>query len=297
MLTALSRLSSPALLLPMMSFLLFIPASDAGAQSSRVGAILEGTVSDSSGAVVPDAEVTLGNAETGQMRVARTDAQGFFRAAELPAGAYEIRVSHAGFAPYRNTGVEMPLGVTVHLRIVLTVASTSAEVTVSAETGAIDPAQTSVVSTVGKERIEELPVRSRDYLDFVLLAPGVSNAPHPLAGGGATGLAGSGFTFGGLRARSNNVSVDGLDNNDEYSGSVGSSYGDTIQPASQCRRGILFDKKPGIPRRLPFCARSETAAHAQHPVFGSALLPLAGFATPITGTGARQFQFSLDFEF
>jgi hypothetical protein len=140
-----------------------------------------------------------------------------FRAAELPAGTYEVRVARAGFALFRNTGVEISLGRTVHLRIVLTVASTSTEVIVAAQAATIDPMQTSVVFAIDRERIEELPVRSRDYLDFVLLAPGVSNAPQAAAAGGAAGLRGSGFTFGGLRARSNNVSIDGLDNNDEYS--------------------------------------------------------------------------------
>jgi TonB-dependent Receptor Plug Domain len=83
----------------------------------------------------------------------------------------------------------------------------------------IDSSQTSVVSSVDQERIEELPVRSRNYLDFVLLAPGVSSSPAASAVSGSTPLAGTGFTFGGLRSRSNNVSIDGLDNNDEYTGS------------------------------------------------------------------------------
>jgi hypothetical protein len=199
--------------------IVLLGASNAHAQSSKVGAILEGTVSDSSGAVISDVEVTVRNIATGQTRILRTDVEGAFRAAELPADTYEVRVARAGFAPFRSTGVEIPLGGTVHLRIVLTVASISTEVIVTARADALDPTQTSVVSAVDRERIEELPVRSRDYLDFVLLAPGVSNAPQAPGASGTAGLRGSGFTFGGLRARSNNVSIDGLDNNDEYSGS------------------------------------------------------------------------------
>jgi hypothetical protein len=95
----------------------------------------------------------------------------------------------------------------------LSPASTSTEVTVTSQPSALDTSQTS------QERIEELPVRSRNYLDFVLLAPGVSSAPAPSPASGSSPLAGSGFTFGGLRSRSNNVSIDGLDNNDEYTGS------------------------------------------------------------------------------
>jgi hypothetical protein len=113
----------------------------------------------------------------------------------------------------------LSLGQTVHLDIVLSPASASEKITVSAQPSAIDTSQTSVVSSVDQERIEELPVRSRNYLNFVLLAPGVSSSPAASAVSGSTPLTGSGFTFGGLRARSNNVSIDGLDNNDEYTGS------------------------------------------------------------------------------
>ncbi len=75
-----------------------------------------------------------------------------------------------------------------------------------------------MVSSIDQERIEELPVRSRNYLDFVLLSPGVSNGPALSSGSGSSPLGGSGFSFGGLRSRSNNVSIDGLDNNDEFTG-------------------------------------------------------------------------------
>jgi hypothetical protein len=191
----------------------------ASAQASRVGASLEGTVSDSSSAVIPRTEVTLRNTLTNQSRTVMTDDQGFFRADQLAVGTYEIHLEHPGFAPYRHTGVILSLGQTIHLDVVLAPASASAEVTVSAQPSAIDTSQTSVVSSVDQERIEELPVRSRNYLDFVLLAPGVSSSPVPSPVSGSTPLTGSGFTFGGLRPRSNNVSIDGLDNNDEYTGS------------------------------------------------------------------------------
>ena len=198
--------------------LLFCAAS-AGAQASRVGATLEGTVSDSSSALIPQATITLRETETNQSRATTTDDQGFFRADQLAVGTYEVRVLRPGFAPYRHTGVVLTLGQTIHLDIVLAPASGSTEVTVSAQPPAIDTSQTSVVSSVDQERIEELPVRSRNYLDFALLAPGVSSSPAASNVSGSTPLGGSGFTFGGLRARSNNVSIDGLDNNDEFTGS------------------------------------------------------------------------------
>jgi hypothetical protein len=163
--------------------------------------------------------VTLRNTETNQGRIATSNDMGFFRADELAVGTYEVRLQVPGFTPYRHSGVVLILGQTIHLDIVLAPASAKTEVTVSAQPPALDTSQSSVVSSVDQERIEELPVRSRNYLDFVLLAPGVSSSPAASGVSGSTPLGGSGFTFGGLRAQSNNVSIDGLDNNDEFTGS------------------------------------------------------------------------------
>src|SRR6266704_4144692 len=198
------------------SFALLFCAAGAAAQASRVGATLEGIVRDTSGAVIPNSIVTLQNPSTNQSRTVATDGQGFFRAQQLASGTYDVQVEQIGFAPYRHAGVETSLGRTLHLDIVLVPASASEQVTVSAQPSSFDPSQTSVVSSVDQERIEELPVRSRNYLDFVLLAPGVSSSPVASGASGSTPLTGSGFTFGGLRSRSNNLSIDGLDNNDEY---------------------------------------------------------------------------------
>ena len=71
------------------------------------------------------------------------------------------------------------------------------------------------------DRIEELPVRSRNYLEFVLLAPGVTRTqPQAAPGGASSTLSDSGFSFGGLRPRSNTLTIDGLDNNDEFTGAT-----------------------------------------------------------------------------
>src|SRR6266852_9633903 len=198
------------------SLALLFCTADAAAQASRVGATLEGIVSDTSGAVIPNSTVMLRNPLTNQFRTVMTDEQGFFRAEQLPVGTYEVRMEQTGFAPYRQAGVGASLGQTVHLDIVLAPASASEQVTVNAQPSSLDPSQSSVVSSVDQERIEELPVRSRNYLDFVLLAPGVSSSTIASGASGSTPLTGSGFTFGGLRSRSNNLSIDGLDNNDEY---------------------------------------------------------------------------------
>jgi outer membrane receptor protein involved in Fe transport len=202
-----------------LTFLIVLSAGPSSAQTTTIGGVLSGSVSDSSGGVIPGVQVLLRNVDTNQMREVRTDDQGFFRATELPVGTYEVRADQPVFALYLHTSVVLALGATVHLEIILVPASAATQISVSAQPTALDPSQTSVTSSIDPDRIEELPVRSRNYLDFVLLAPGEASAPAPVGSAGQTPLGGSGFTFGGLRSRSNSVSIDGLDNNDEYTGS------------------------------------------------------------------------------
>lgn len=190
------------------------------AQVSRVAGSLEGTVADATGAVIAGSTVTATNTDTGQSRSTITDSSGTFRLSELTPGTYNLTVSHAGFAEYSRQDVNVLVGQTVHLSAVLQLVGTAANVTVNEAPPVIDTSQTTVTTNVDTERIEELPVQSRNYLNFVLLAPGVVSSENAAqATPRSTVVADSGFSFGGLRGTSNSVSIDGLDNNDEYSGS------------------------------------------------------------------------------
>lgn len=188
-------------------------------QTSLVSAAFEGAVSDSSGGRITAVKVTVRDVETHQSRQVSTNAEGTFHISGLPPGTYEVSASQPGFGQYKHAGVMLPLGATIHLDIVLESEGVTTQVTVTAQPPAIDPAQTSVSSAVDKERIEELPVESRNYLNFALLAPGVASSAQQPGKQSLAPLPDSGFTFGGLRGRSNNVTIDGLDNNDEYVGS------------------------------------------------------------------------------
>jgi hypothetical protein len=189
------------------------------AQTLKTSGTLEGTISDASGGRIPGIKVSLRETETNQTRTVTADDQGFFRATNLPVGTYEVRIESPGFAPYVHTGVLLDVGTTAHLDIVLPAAGVTTQVTVSAQPSPIDPSQTSVTSAIDRDRIEDLPVLSRNSLDFALLLPGVASSSQRSGTGSRSVIADSGFTFGGLRPRSNNISVDGLDNNDEYTGS------------------------------------------------------------------------------
>lgn len=208
---SLSRLAACSLIA-----LALLLAQTAPGQSLGGGA-LDGTVADSSGASLSGAKVEIQAIATHYQRSTQTDTSGFFRANDLPVGDYVVRVTHPNFAPYGRSGITLEVGGTVRLTIALKPSSVMSTVTVSSQGPPIDVSQTSTATIVDHERIEELPVHTRNALDFVLIAPGVSPAPASLGASG-TGLVASGFSFGGLRARSNSISIDGLNNTDEYSG-------------------------------------------------------------------------------
>jgi outer membrane receptor protein involved in Fe transport len=183
-------------------------------------AAVEGVAVDVTGASVVGATITVRDVDTNRVSTITTGESGSFRFASLPVGVYQLRASYPGFVDYALDNLALTVGSTVHLTVALTPAGIAEAVSVSAQPSPLDVRQTAVTTTVDNERIEELPVQSRDYLHFVLLAPGVvGSVPNATAQGAASAaLPDSGFSFAGLRPRSNNLTIDGLDNNDRYSG-------------------------------------------------------------------------------
>jgi hypothetical protein len=188
--------------------------------SSSTGA-LEGWIVDTSQASVGSARVVARNQETALTRIAESDARGYYRIGDLPVGTYMIEVSQTGSALFRHKDVSVSLGSTVRVDAQLQLASETQQVTVSEPPPLIDPTQTSMTNSVGHERIEESPVRTRNALDFVLMEPNVVSTGSSTGAAGATastGLSASGFSFGGMRPTSNRIAIDGMENNDEFSG-------------------------------------------------------------------------------
>ncbi len=203
--------------------LLFVPLSVLAQDSATTGTLM-GTVRDAAGAGIPRATIALRNLTTNQTRNVTSEADGSYRATALAVGDYEVKALAAGFAPYFNPKVTVALGRSSTLDISLTAGDVNAQVTVTDSPPALDATQTAVTTSIDPERIEELPVNSRNYLEFTLLAPGVAPSNQQNGGGSKAGsgspLADSGFTFGGLRPRSNSISIDGLDNTDETTGAA-----------------------------------------------------------------------------
>lgn len=195
---------------------------DAAAQARATGADLMGTVYDESRGVLPGAAVTATNTATNQSRTAITEPNGRFAIPALPPGTYSVRVELSGFAPHVEDAVILQLGTQVELELTLSLATFEQQVAVvaSASPRTIDRAQTAVASVVSQQQIESLPINGRDFISFSVITPGVTRDNTPQQGASAT----SGLTFAGQRARSNNITVDGLDNNDITVGSVRATF-------------------------------------------------------------------------
>src|ERR1700682_2327088 len=214
------------------------------AQTSRVAGAIQGSVADQTGSAVAGATVTLRNFGTDRTRTVSSNSEGSFRAGELPVGQYELHVESPGFNTYGTTAIVVSIGTVVQITIRLVPATVQQQITVSEQPPSLDPTETTEATTIDHDRIEESPVASRNYLDFVLLAPQLTRSN--IQGGGKSALADSGFSFAGLRSRSNSLYIDGVENNDECSGSARTELSpETVQEFQVVNNGLSAESGGG----------------------------------------------------
>jgi hypothetical protein len=194
--------------------------SSVGAQSRATTADLSGVVFDRSQAALPGAVVAATHVATNLTRTAVTRDDGRFRIPALPTGAYVVTATAPGFAVSTVSDVTLTLGSVVELQFVLDVAGIAVAVDVTATRPLVDTQRTEVATVVSEVLIDGLPINGRNFIAFSLITPNVNVDRTPQQGASAT----SGLTFGGQRARSNNISVDGLDNNDSTVGGVRATF-------------------------------------------------------------------------
>jgi hypothetical protein len=180
----------------------------AGASSAQVNTVnLSGTVIDPQGLSVKGAKITIKNPGTGLEREVISDANGRYEIVGLSPGSYTLTVEAAGFATLTNTSFKLTLGTTPEYNPQLQLQSQGATVNVSAEPDLVDTAKTDVSTTINQTQIDNLPINGRNYINFTLLNSQAARDDTPSIGAAPT----SGLNFGGQRARSNEVSVDGAD--------------------------------------------------------------------------------------
>jgi Carboxypeptidase regulatory-like domain len=186
------------------------------AQTGQSGTI-SGSIATVDGSQLPGATITV-TGEDGFERSKIVSPEGMFSLVDIPSGTYTVRASSPGFATVTQSAVAVAVGRNTQLTFSLSVAGTSQTVSVNAGQSSLDTTQTSSVVNIDRDRVEELPIPSRNYLTFVLLSPQASPA-NPVLSQRTISQGNGGFGFGGLRPSSNAVHIDGVSDDDEFTGS------------------------------------------------------------------------------
>jgi outer membrane receptor protein involved in Fe transport len=177
------------------------------AQSQATTGSIEGSITDSSGALVPDARVSVVNPQTGLTREVMTNSEGLYRLMLLPVGDYNLTVDKQGFATIKREAIKVQVGQKVPLDLQLGAAGAAETVNVSSEAPIVETTRTQVSSTINDRAVANLPTNGRNFIDFVLLTPGVTRDVR-------TGD----ISFGGQRGTLNSLQIDGADNNNTFFG-------------------------------------------------------------------------------
>ena len=194
--------------------LLLAAAGPVVAQQHR--ASLRGRVTDASGAPLAGAEVKATRPGTNEIRLTRTDAQGYFALAELAVGAYRLAISLSGYRNLEQTA-ELSVGQSLWLDAPLQVSATQA-VEVVAPFVPIDRDSPAMSTLIDQRQITGLPLDGRNFLEFALLAPGTVPAPQ----GSAASVRGDfAFSVNGGREDANAYLLDGVYNMDPKLGTSG----------------------------------------------------------------------------
>jgi len=202
----------------------------AGAQVS--GATLSGTVTDASGAVVPNVQVSIKNEATGEARAVTVDSAGFYSAPNLLPGKYDVIAAAGGFSTTVQNGITLTVGAQQVLNIKMRVGQVTETIEVKEQAPSIDLATSTVGGVIGQEVVSELPLNGRDWTSLATLQPGVDSLGSVQANTGGPDRARRGYgvqmTISGTRPTENNYRIDGISVNDYTNGGPGSVEGSTL---------------------------------------------------------------------
>ena len=193
-------------------FLVFVPVA-----RSQDNATITGFVNDPSGAVVPNASITLTNNATNQSRETVSNAAGSFRFANVGVGNYTLTVVAQGFQKYSKTGIVVNVAQTVEQEAVLTVGSQAQTVTVTADALQVQTETSEVSTLISGTQVEQLATNGRNITSLAALGLGVSNT-LPAFGGVNALTSANGISFNGTRSTHNVYMIDGGEQNDRGCG-------------------------------------------------------------------------------
>jgi hypothetical protein len=188
-----------------------------------------GTVSDSSGAVVAGATVTITNSATGVVREAIASDEGLFRVLNLGPGTYVAVAEKVGFRTAERKNIPVGVSETVSINFALEVGAISERITVAAAVAQVETEQGRISGRIDTQQLKELPLNGRNLYSLIALQPGVTGrglaSTFGVSGGGSNndsfaGENGPQINASGQRAESNNFSLDDTSVNSTARGGV-----------------------------------------------------------------------------
>ncbi len=143
-------------------------------QSQAANGSVEGTVRDTTGAVLPGTSVTVTNLDTGTQRPALVGSDGSYRALLLPLGLYKVKAELMGFKTLERTGISLSAGQTAVINFTLEVGGVAEVVSVSGEAPIAQPGKIDLGRTISEQEIKNLPLVSRNPYNYALIQPNVT---------------------------------------------------------------------------------------------------------------------------
>ncbi len=191
----------------------------------RTGTI-SGTVTDSTGAVLPGVEVTANNVNTGQSRLAITGDEGRYQIPLLDTGSYEVRAALTGFQTAVRRGITLQVGQEAVIDLALQVGEISEEVVVTGEAPLVNTTSSTLSQMISQDQVSDLPLNSRNLVSLSLIAPGVTQARTASYAGETTSPGAVKISIGGARIYMTGYTLDGVDITDSSrSSGVGGASG------------------------------------------------------------------------
>src|SRR6266704_4109689 len=203
-----------SLLLVALGLLFVIPQSASG----QATATLNGVVRDSSGAVIPQATVTLHNTNTGTDREGLTNDSGLYVFVSVPPGEYVLKVTKDGFTTATQAGLHVVVNQSSTQDFTLRVGSTQQSITVEGSAVNLESANATLGSVIESKQVTDLPLNGRNFTQLLALTPGVAPVSVAQNSGGAQAAPLGSFVFpavSGQSNRSNYFMLDGIDDTDQ----------------------------------------------------------------------------------
>ena len=181
-----------------------------------VGGTISGTIVDAGGAVIPGANVTIRNQETGGERHLLSNDAGAYAAFSIPVGAYAVTVTRDGFAPQTRTDVALTVGQSTRIDVTLRAGNVSEQVTVTDAPSSVNLSTQQTSGLVDERQVKDLPLNGRSYDQLITLNPATVNYTAQRSGsiGTSNSSVGNMFAISGRRPQDNLFLLNGV----EYTG-------------------------------------------------------------------------------